>query len=322
MKKFKDKLNKILFQWSIFELSLREEEKDSMKNIAVIGAGTMGSGIAHCFAQHGYSVTLIDRSAAVLDRVKKSIENNLDRQCAKGILTAEEKGNALRRIQLATTIAAGVSNADIAIEAVVEDKAIKQQIFHEMDQHAPAHCILASNTSSLSISDLAAVTSRPDQFIGMHFMNPVPVMPLVEIIKGKHTSQVTLSTIQSLTEHIKKTPLVAADAPGFVANRILLPMINEAITTLHQGIADVYAIDHIMKLGMGHPMGPLRLADFIGLDVCLSILNVLHHGFGDDKYAPCPLLVKMVGAGTLGVKTKQGFYNYALDMKNPTPCDF
>lgn len=282
----------------------------------------MGSGIAHCFAQYGCKVSLIDRETSALDRARNTIDKNLARQCNKGILSPAQKVEVLDRIQFLTALPAGVSDADVAVEAVSENKEIKQQVFAHLDQHTPDHCILASNTSSISITALGAGTARPDKVIGMHFMNPVPVMPLVEIIKGKQTSQATLSTIESLTQLIEKTPLVAADAPGFVANRILLPMINEAIITLQQGVADVYAIDHIMKLGMGHPMGPLRLADFIGLDVCLSILEVLHHELEDDKYAPCPLLVKMVAAGTLGVKTKQGFYNYALDMKNPTPCDF
>lgn len=282
----------------------------------------MGSGIAHCFAQYGCEVTLIDYAVAALDRAKNTIDKNLDRQCKKEILTPMQKEEALNRIRFITVLEEGVSNADIVVEAVAEKLEIKQQVFTQLDQLTPAHCILASNTSSISITTLAAATSRPDKVIGMHFMNPVPVMPLVEIIKGHHTSKTTLSTVESLTQFIEKTPLVAADYPGFVANRILLPMINEAITTLHQGVADVYAIDHIMKLGMGHPMGPLRLADFIGLDVCMSILEVMYKGLGNDKYAPCPLLTKMVAAGTLGVKTKRGFYDYSDDPKTPIPCVF
>ena len=278
-----------------------------MKNITVVGSGTMGSGIAHCFAQYGYSVNLVDLSKDALALAMVKIENNLDRQLKKEILTAEEKAATLGRITLFTDLKEAIKVADLVVEAVSEDQTIKAKIFDQLDTHAPAACILATNTSSLSITTIAAFTKRPEKVIGMHFMNPVPVMRLVEIIQGHQTSHNTLETIKTLTTQIEKVPLVAADYPGFVANRILLPMINEAIEALFQGVAEVEAIDEMMKLGMGHPMGPLRLADFIGLDVCLSVLEVLHQGFGKDKYAPCPLLRNLVSAGNLGVKTKRGF---------------
>lgn len=293
-----------------------------MKNITVIGSGTMGSGIAHCFAQYGFSVVLIDQVQAALNRAKEKIAINMERQCKKGLMTTDHKTTALNRITYTTDLKTGVEHADLVVEAASENEKVKQGIFEQLDQHCPPHCILATNTSSLSITALAAHTQRNDKVIGMHFMNPVPVMPLVEVIKGHHTSEKTLASITELTHAIEKTPLIAADYPGFVANRILLPMINEAIEALFQGVADVTSIDQIMKLGMGHPMGPLRLADFIGLDVCLSILNVLYDGFGKDKYAPCPLLKKMVQAGNLGVKSKRGFYDYAENPKDPTPIVF
>ncbi len=293
-----------------------------MKNITVVGSGTMGSGIAHCFAQYGFSVNLVDLSKDALALAMVKIENNLDRQLKKEILTVEEKTATLDRISLFTELEEAIKAADLVVEAVAEDQAVKAKIFTQLDAHAPKDCILATNTSSLSITTIAAFTKRPEKVIGMHFMNPVPVMRLVEIIKGHQTSKSTVETITSLTEQIEKVPLVAADYPGFVANRILLPMINEAIEALFQGVADVEAIDEMMKLGMGHPMGPLRLADFIGLDVCLSVLEVLHQGFGKDKYAPCPLLRNLVAAGNLGVKTKRGFYDYGDNPKQPIPLQF
>jgi len=293
-----------------------------MKNITVVGSGTMGSGIAHCFAQYGYSVNLVDLSKDALALAMVKIENNLDRQLKKEILTAEEKAATLGRITLFTDLKEAIKVADLVVEAVSEDQTIKAKIFDQLDTHAPAACILATNTSSLSITTIAAFTKRPEKVIGMHFMNPVPVMRLVEIIQGHQTSHSTLETIKTLTTQIEKVPLVAADYPGFVANRILLPMINEAIEALFQGVAEVEAIDEMMKLGMGHPMGPLRLADFIGLDVCLSVLEVLHQGFGKDKYAPCPLLRNLVSAGNLGVKTKRGFYDYSDNPKHPIPLKF
>ena len=282
----------------------------------------MGSGIAHCFAQYGFAVHLVDLNEDALKTALEKIGKNLDRQVNKGLLTAEDKTAALSRIQPFTDLVAALTSADLVVEAATENEALKAKIFQQMDAAAPAHCILATNTSSLSITTLASYTQRPEKVIGMHFMNPVPVMRLVEIIKGYQTDEATLTTIEDLTRTIEKVPLVAADYPGFVANRILLPMINEAIETLFQRVGTVEAIDEMMKLGMGHPMGPLRLADFIGLDVCLSVLEVLHNGFGKDKYAPCPLLRNMVAAGNLGVKTKRGFYDYSANPKQPTPLIF
>ncbi len=292
-----------------------------MKNISVIGAGTMGNGIAHVFAQHGFLVTLIDVSDAQLQKALGTIEKNLDRQVAKGTLTAEQKQQTLSNLTTNTAIAAGVANADLVIEAATENAVIKLDIFKQLDAAAPAHAILASNTSSISITKIAAVTQRPAQVIGMHFMNPVPVMKLVEIINGYATSEAVTQTIVALSEQLGKIPCVVNDYPGFIANRILLPMINEAIASLHENIAGVEEIDTIMKLGMGHPMGPLQLADFIGLDVCLSILNVLHTGFGNPKYAPCPLLVNMVTAGKLGAKSGEGFYVYTPGSKDLVVSD-
>lgn len=282
----------------------------------------MGSGIAHCFAQYGFDVHLVDLNEDALKSAIEKIGKNLDRQVNKGLLTAEDKTAALSRIQPFTDLGVALTSADLVVEAATENQDLKAKIFQQMDAAAPAHCILATNTSSLSITTLASYTQRPEKVIGMHFMNPVPVMRLVEIIKGYQTDEATLATIEDLTRTIEKVPLVAADYPGFVANRILLPMINEAIETLFQGVGTVEAIDEMMKLGMGHPMGPLRLADFIGLDVCLSVLEVLHNGFGKDKYAPCPLLRNMVAAGNLGVKTKRGFYDYSENPKQPTPLSF
>lgn len=287
-----------------------------MKNAAVLGAGTMGNGIAHVFAQSGYQVALFDVSEAALTRAVATIEKNLDRQVAKGTLSAEDKDAALARIQTGTSLEAAVAQADLVVEAATENEAIKLKIFEDLDRLAPAHCILASNTSSISITRIAAATQRPEQVIGMHFMNPVPVMKLVEIIRGFKTSDATTDAVIRMSESLGKIAISCNDYPGFVANRILMPMINEAIESLHTGVAGVAEIDGIMKLGMAHPMGPLQLADFIGLDVCLSILRVLHSGLGQPKYAPSPLLVNMVQAGLLGVKSGQGFYNYAAGTKD------
>ena len=286
-----------------------------MKNIAVIGAGTMGNGIAHVFAQHGYQVNLIDVSADALDKALKTIEKNLDRMLSKEKITAETKEKTLSNLYKITNLKDGVSNADLVVEAATENMDIKLSIFKEMDQFAPANCILSTNTSSISITKIAAATKRADKVIGMHFMNPVPVMKLVEVIKGYSTSNETLETIMKLSKIIGKVPVEVNDFPGFVANKILMPMINEAIITLHEGVAGVEEIDTVMKLGMAHPMGPLQLADFIGLDVCLAILKVLQDGFGNPKYAPCPLLVNMVTAGKLGVKSGEGFYNWSHGTK-------
>ena len=293
-----------------------------MDHITVIGSGTMGSGIAHSFIQHGFEVTLVDLSKENLVKAQTRIETNLDRQVKKELLDLEQKTAALSRLNTSTDIAHSVANSDLVIEAVSENLSVKEQIMRAVDKASPSSCIIASNTSSLSITTLAAFTNRPEKVIGMHFMNPVPVMRLVEIIKGHKTSPQTLKIIVELTEKLNKVPLVASDYPGFVANRVLLPMINEAIEALFQGVADVQTIDEIMKLGMGHPMGPLRLADFIGLDVCLSILNVLYEGFGKDKYAASPLLKNLVASGNLGVKTKKGFYDYSIDLKIPSPVEF
>ncbi len=279
-----------------------------MKHIAVIGAGTMGNGIAHVFAQSGFEVTLIDVQAAALERALKTIEKNLDRLIKKEKISQEDKAATLGRIATSTNISEGVSQAELAVEAATERTDLKLQIFEQMDAAAPANCILASNTSSISITKIAAATKRPDRVIGMHFMNPVPIMKLVEVIRGFSTSDATCSAVMALSKALGKIPVEVNDYPGFVANRILMPMINEAIITLHEGVAEVEAIDTVMKLGMAHPMGPLQLADFIGLDVCLSILEVLHTGLGNPKYAPCPLLVNMVTAGHLGAKSGQGFY--------------
>ena len=286
-----------------------------MENIAVIGAGTMGNGIAHVFAQNGYKVNLIDISAEALDKAFKTIEKNLDRMLSKEKITTETKEKTLSNLHKITNLREGVSDADLVVEAATENMDIKLSIFKQMDQFAPANCILSTNTSSISITKIAAVTKRADKVIGMHFMNPVPVMKLVEVIKGYSTSNETLQTIMELSKTIGKVSVEVNDFPGFVANKILMPMINEAIITLHEGVAGVEEIDTVMKLGMAHPMGPLQLADFIGLDVCLAILKVLQDGFGDPKYAPCPLLVNMVTAGKLGVKSGEGFYNWSHGTK-------
>jgi 3-hydroxybutyryl-CoA dehydrogenase len=286
-----------------------------MEHITVIGAGTMGNGIAHVFAQNGFATTIVDISDAALDKALATIAKNLDRQVAKGSITEEVKAATLNNLTKSTSIADGVKTADLVVEAATENTDLKLKIFQELDAHAPAEAILASNTSSISITKIAAVTKRPEKVIGMHFMNPVPVMKLVEVINGYATAAAVTETIITLSKQLGKVPCVANDYPGFVANRILMPMINEAIISLHEGVAGVEEIDTIMKLGMAHPMGPLQLADFIGLDVCLSILQVLYDGFGNPKYAPCPLLVNMVTAGKKGVKTGEGFYVYTAGSK-------
>lgn len=286
-----------------------------MKSIAVIGSGTMGNGIAHVFAQHGFHVSLVDIKSEFLEKALATINKNMDRQVAKGSISQEEKDASLARISTFTSLEAGVKNADLVVEAATENMILKLDIFRQLDQFTPAKAILASNTSSISITKIAAVTKRPAQVIGMHFMNPVPVMKLVEVIRGYATSDEVTKTIMALSQNLSKDPVEVNDYPGFVANRILMPMINEAIYTLFEGVAGVSEIDTVMKLGMAHPMGPLQLADFIGLDVCLSILKVLHEGFGNPKYAPCPLLVNMVEAGYKGVKTGEGFYQYTPGSK-------
>ncbi|MDC1080989.1 3-hydroxyacyl-CoA dehydrogenase NAD-binding domain-containing protein [Flavobacteriaceae bacterium] len=289
-----------------------------MKNITVIGSGTMGNGIAHCFAQNQFNVLLVDLSEDQLKKAITTINKNLDRQVAKEVISTQQKEETLGRIQTSTVLKDSLKEADLIIEAVSENIKVKADLFKKMDALTPAHCILASNTSSISITKLGSFTKRPEKVIGMHFMNPVPIMRLIEVIQGFKTDNDTLSQILTVSKALDKTPLLSQDYPGFVANRILLPMINEAIETLFQGVAGVSEIDQIMKLGMGHPMGPLQLADFIGLDVCLSILNVLDEGFSNPKYAPCPLLVNMVQAGNLGVKSGVGFYDYRVDLKKPT----
>jgi 3-hydroxybutyryl-CoA dehydrogenase len=287
-----------------------------MKNISVIGSGTMGNGIAHVFAQTNYRVTLIDIDANALKKALATIEKNLDRQLAKQAITEEVKQSTLQNITTQTDLKSGVSSADLVVEAATENVDLKLKIFRELDEVSPPATILASNTSSISITKIASVTKRPDKVIGMHFMNPVPVMKLVEVIRGYSTTDSVTNKIMHLSKDLGKIPVEVNDYPGFVANRILMPMINEAICSLYEGVAGVEEIDTVMKLGMAHPMGPLQLADFIGLDVCLSILNVLFQGFGNPKYAPCPLLVNMVQAGHKGVKTGSGFYQYAAGSKD------
>jgi 3-hydroxybutyryl-CoA dehydrogenase len=287
----------------------------SMKNVSVIGAGTMGNGIAHVFAQYGFDVTLVDVQAASLDRAVQTITKNMDRQVSKGSMTEDQKQQALSRLKTTTDLKQGVSSAELVVEAATENVELKLNIFRQLDEHAPATCILASNTSSISLTLIAAATKRPEKVIGMHFMNPVPVMKLVEIIRGYSTADEVAAEISTISKQLEKIPVEVNDYPGFVANRILMPMINEAIWTLHEGVAGVAEIDEVMKLGMGHPMGPLRLADFIGLDVCLAILRVLHEGFGNPKYAPCPLLVNMVTAGKKGDKSGEGFYCFNKETK-------
>jgi 3-hydroxybutyryl-CoA dehydrogenase len=287
-----------------------------MKNIAVIGAGTMGNGIAHVFAQFGYRVNLIDVSQASLDKALATIGKNLDRQLAKEAITESEKQNTLSNLTTFTSLIDGVKGVDLVVEAATENVDLKFQIFKELDAATSENVILATNTSSISITKIAAVTNRPDKVIGMHFMNPVPVMKLIEIIRGYSTSDEVTNLIMEISKKLDKVPVEVNDYPGFVANRILMPMINEAIYTLYEGVAGVEEIDTVMKLGMAHPMGPLQLADFIGLDVCLAILRVLHEGFGNPKYAPCPLLVNMVTAGKKGIKSGEGFYTWTHGTKD------
>ncbi|MBC8756192.1 3-hydroxybutyryl-CoA dehydrogenase [Kordia sp. YSTF-M3] len=286
-----------------------------MKNIAVIGAGTMGNGIAHTFAQFGFKVQLIDISQASLDKGIATITKNLDRMVAKERISEEDKQQTLNNITTFTSTKEGVGNVDLVVEAATENIDLKLKIFRDLDALCPKDTILATNTSSISITQIAAVTSRPEMVIGMHFMNPVPIMKLVEIIRGYNTSDEVTNTIMELSKQLNKVPTEVNDYPGFVANRILMPMINESIETLYNGVAGVSEIDTVMKLGMAHPMGPLQLADFIGLDVCLSILNVMYEGFKNPKYAPCPLLVNMVMAGKLGIKSGEGFYDYSESRK-------
>ena len=292
-----------------------------MKNVSVIGAGTMGNGIAHVFAQAGFKVTIVDISLAQLDRAVVTITKNLDRQVAKGSITEEQKKATLANIGIQSNMIEGVSNAELIVEAATENVGLKLKIFEDLDKYAPKEAILATNTSSISITKIAAVTNRAGKVIGMHFMNPVPVMKLVEIINGYATKKEVTDTIVELSKQLGKVPCVVNDYPGFIANRILMPMINEAIYSLYEGVAGVEEIDTVMKLGMAHPMGPLQLADFIGLDVCLSILHVLHDGFGNPKYASCPLLVNMVTAGKLGVKSGEGFYTYTAGSKELVVSD-
>ncbi len=286
-----------------------------MEQISVIGGGTMGNGIAHVFAQNGFKVNLIDIKQEVLDKALATISKNLDRMVAKEKITADQKDQTLANIQTHTSLVSGVSNADLVVEAATENVEIKLDLFRQLDKLTPAGCVLASNTSSISITKIGSVTDRPDKVIGMHFMNPVPVMKLVEVIEGFKTDKKVTEEIVDLSKKLGKVPALTQDYPGFIANRILMPMINEAIISLHEGVADVTEIDTIMKLGMAHPMGPLQLADFIGLDVCLAILNVLYDGLGNQKYAPSPLLINMVTSGDLGVKSGRGFYDYSHGTK-------
>lgn len=287
-----------------------------MRNIAVIGSGTMGNGIAHVFAQYGYNVSLVDISDEALKKALANIEKNLTRQVDKGFINEEIKTQALQNITATNNLEKGVEDAELVVEAAMEDPNLKLKIFTDLDHYTSPSTILASNTSSISISRIASVTNHQENVVGMHFMNPVPLMKLVEVIRGKNTSDEVVHQVMSIAKKLDKIPVEVNDAPGFVANRILMPMINEAIYALHEKVSGVAEIDTVMKLGMSHPMGPLQLADFIGLDVCLSILSVLHEGFGTAKYAPCPLLVEMVHAGQLGVKSKNGFYEYQSGSKD------
>ncbi len=287
-----------------------------MQNITVIGSGTMGNGIAHVFAQFGYNVNLVDINESALQKAIATISKNLDRQVTKGALTEADKTATLNNIKTFTKLEEGVKNADLVVEAASENVNVKLSIFKQLDELCPEHTILASNTSSISITQIAAVTKRPEKVIGMHFMNPVPVMKLIEVIRGYSTSNEVCDLIMATAKKLNKVPTEVNDYPGFVANKILMPMINEAIITLYEGVAGVEEIDTVMKLGMAHPMGPLQLADFIGLDVCLNILRVLQDGFGNPKYAPCPLLVNMVTAGHLGAKSGKGFYDYSTGSKD------
>jgi len=291
-----------------------------MQKVAVIGAGTMGNGIAHVFAQKGFDVHLIDISPAALEKAISSIHSNLGRMVAKGTISEADKTAALGRIKTFSNLQEGVENVELVVEAATEQEALKKKIFADLDHFAPSSCILATNTSSISITGIGSATNRPGQVIGMHFMNPVPVMQLVEVIRGYSTTDAVTATVMEVSRLLGKTPVEVNDYPGFVANRILMPMLNEAIYALFEGVAGVKEIDTVMKLGMAHPMGPLQLADFIGLDVCLSILKVLYQGLGHPKYAPCPLLVNMVAAGKLGVKSGEGFYVYQSGSKDLIPA--
>ena len=293
----------------------------TIKNVAVVGAGTMGNGIAHVFAQFGYKVSLIDVAEASLEKGMKTITKNLDRMVAKEKITEADKTETLSRITTYTDTAKGVDGVDLVVEAATENYDLKLKIFKNLSDLTQDHVILATNTSSISITKIAAVTNRPDKVIGMHFMNPVPIMKLVEIIRGYSTSDEVTALIMETSKSLKKVPVEVNDYPGFVANRILMPMINEAIITLNEGVAGVEEIDTVMKLGMAHPMGPLQLADFIGLDVCLAIMEVLYDGLGNDKYAPCPLLVNMVAAGKKGVKSGEGFYSWTHGTKELIVAD-
>ena len=292
-----------------------------MQNITVIGAGTMGNGIAHIFAMKDFSVTLVDISEKALEKALKTIEKNLDRMVRKEKISVAEKGATLSNITTSTDLSKGVSQADLVVEAATENVDLKLNIFKQIDEHAPAKAVLASNTSSISITKIAAATSRPEKVIGMHFFNPVPVMKLVEVINGYSTDKAVTADIMELSKKLGKVPVEIKDYPGFAANRMLMPLMNEAFYTLYEGVAGVTEIDTVMKLGMGHPMGPLQLADFVGLDVCLAILQVLQDGFGNPKYAPCPLLVNMVAAGKLGRKSGEGFYNYKEGGKDLVVAD-
>ncbi|GGG99478.1 3-hydroxybutyryl-CoA dehydrogenase [Mucilaginibacter phyllosphaerae] len=292
-----------------------------MKNITVIGSGTMGNGIAHTFAQNGFNVSLVDISDAALQKALQTINTNLDRQIKKGAIDEAAKKATLHNINTYTNIAEGAANADLVVEAATENRDLKLKIFKQLSEVCKPGVILASNTSSISITEIASVTANPANVIGMHFMNPVPIMKLVEVIRGYATTNAVTDTIMQLSRQLGKDPVEVNDYPGFVANRILMPMINEAIYTLFEGVAGVNEIDTVMKLGMAHPMGPLQLADFIGLDVCLAILKVLHNGFGNPKYAPCPLLINMVTAGHLGVKNANGFYKYTAGSKDLVVAD-
>ena len=286
-----------------------------MTNISVIGSGTMGNGIAHVFAQYGYQVSLIDISNDALKKALDTIKKNLSRQVEKGTISEEQKDRALQNITTSNDMSKGIENAELIVEAATENVDLKLKIFRQLDDYTSGSAILATNTSSISITKIGSVTNHPENVVGMHFMNPVPLMKLVEVIRGKSTSDEVTHQVMNIARKLEKVPVEVNDAPGFVANRILMPMINEAICALHDGVSGVAEIDTVMKLGMSHPMGPLQLADFIGLDVCLSIMNVLHEGFGTGKYAPSPLLVEMVNAGTLGVKSRKGFYDYENESK-------
>ena len=292
-----------------------------MKNITVIGSGTMGNGIAHTFAQFGYKVSLVDIKQEFLDKAIATITKNIDRQVTKGSITENDKQAILKNITPFTKVEDGAKNADLVVEAATENIELKLNIFRDLDRICKPEAILASNTSSISITQIASATKRADKVIGMHFMNPVPLMKLVEVIRGKQTSDAVTKIVMETSRRLKKSPVEVNDAPGFVANRIIMPMINEAIFTLHEGVAGVEEIDTVMKLGMAHPMGPLQLADFIGLDVCLFIMNVLHEGFGTPKYLPCSLLIEMVKAGQFGVKSGSGFYKYTAGNKDLVIAD-